>query len=178
MRLRDYFEGIPVHLHVQASSQVVADRINGAAGSTFWPFNTGVVGGVWLGRVRLRFRSSFAEYNAKPVLAGIIRDTSTGSELFLSYRAPAFSYLFFPFWYLILGFFAVLFLFGQTEPPSSAGDNAMLIFILGLMFIAPLAMHYFGTRNADDELSQLLDFLAVEAGAQPLGLQPPHSRQS
>ena len=103
MRLRDYFVGQPVCLKSLLSARTVAKRINAAAGSAFWPFNTGVVGGVGLGRVRLRYAGSFGEYNAKPVLAGQLRETSSGSILMLRYRAPAWIYLFDLVWYSVLG---------------------------------------------------------------------------
>jgi hypothetical protein len=57
MRLRDYFVGQPVLLNSLHSPRIVAERINAAAGSIFSPFKRGVVGGVWLGRIRLRFVS-------------------------------------------------------------------------------------------------------------------------
>lgn len=167
MRLRDYFVGIPVRLHSQLSPRIVAERINAAAGSTLWPFTTGVVGGVWLGSVRLRFRSSFAEYNAKPVLAGRLREGRSGSVLALRYRAPCWVYVFDVFWYSVLSLVALMPLFAQMNLDLTGADFAALYGILAAMAVFPFVLHYFGTRNSDDELTYLLEFLAEHADARP-----------
>ena len=87
-------------------------------------------------------------------------------------------YAFFPIWYLILFLVSLALLAGQSDPPLTGEGLAFLIPGLTLMFAAPLLMHYFGTRNSDDELSQLIDFLAKEADTRAQqGSQPPHPRQ-
>jgi len=167
MRLRDYFVGQPVCLKSLLSARTVASRINAAAGSAFWPFNTGVVGGVGLGRVRLRYASSFGEYNAKPVLAGQLRETASGSILVLRYRAPAWIYLFDLFWYSLLGGVTLVMLGLVGEKNSDLAGRDLVIVSVGLiaMFIIPLVLHYIGTRNSDQELGYMLNFLAEHADA-------------
>ena len=167
MRLKDYFVGKSVLLHSPLSTKAVAERINAAAGSTVWPFTTGVVGGVRLRVVRLRFRSSFAEYNAKPILAGRLREGRSGSILVLRYRAPAWVYLFEVFWYSILGVLGFWVLFGEINPDLTSGDLAFFCAIYVALFVFPFVLHYLGTRNSDDELVELLDFLAEHADAKP-----------
>ena len=169
MRLKDYFAGQPVVLHSPASPEAVTERINNAAGSIIWPFNFGVVGGVRFGRISLRFRSSIFEYNAKPVLVGRVLQDSAGSTMQLRYRAPAPIYIFYLFWYCFLGLFALLLLgtIGQRNPDLTSGDQVIIFGGWVFMSIFPLGLHYFGTRNADEELSKLLDFLASEAQAKP-----------
>jgi hypothetical protein len=161
MRLRDYFVGQPVLLNSLHSPRIVAERINAAAGSIFSPFKRGVVGGVWLGRIRLRFVSSFGEYNAKPVLAGRLREAPTGSILVLRYRAPIRVYLFHVVWYSILLLVALAFLAGEIK--STGFAPAFLVPATLLIF--PLVLHYAGTRNSAEELDYLLDFLAEQADA-------------
>jgi hypothetical protein len=167
MRLRDYFVGQPVCLKSLLSARTVASRINAQLVLPFWPFNTGDVGGVGLGRVRLRHTSSFGEYNAKPVLAGQLRETTSGSILMLRYRAPAWIYLFDLFWYSLLGgvTLVMLGLVGEKNPDLAGRD--LVIFSVGLiaMFIIPLVLHYIGTRNSEQELGYMLNFLAEHADA-------------
>lgn len=182
MRLKDYFAGIPVQLQSRLSAEILADRINNAAGSIFWPFNCGVIGGVRFGRVSLRYRSSFFEYNAKPILVGRLREQPfpLGAVLTLRYRAPAPIYVFYLFWYSFLSLFGLLLVgsVGQRNPDLTSGDLALSFVGWTFMIIFPLGLHFFGTRNSDEELSELLDFLAREAEAHPPPLlQPPHARQ-
>ena len=169
MRLKDYFAGIPVRLQSRLSARVVADQINNAAGSIFWPFNFGVVGGVRFGRVSLRYRSSIFEYNAKPLLVGGLRDESAGAVLTLRYRAPGPIYAFYLIWYSFLALFGLLLVRSvvQQTPGLNIGDLATMLVGLTLMLIVPLGMHYFGTRDWAEELAELLNFLAREAEARP-----------
>jgi hypothetical protein len=172
MRLKDYFLGVPIRLESRLTAADVAERINAAAGSTVWPFTTGVVGRVSFGVVRLRFRSSFAEYNAKPILAGRIREARSGSILALRYRAPAWVYAFDVFWYSFLAFIALFPLFGDAElnPELTTTDFALIAAGLAAFLVFPFVLHFIGTRNSDFELAELLDFLAGHAEARP---QPP-----
>lgn len=168
MRLRDYFVGKSFCLHSLLSPRTVAERINTAAKFAFWPFNMDVVvGGVWAGYVRLQFKSSPFEYNAKPVLAGQLREGRAGSILTLRYRAPAWIYLFEVLWYGFLALTALGLVFGEVNPDLTSGDWAAVAGIYAALLIAPFALHYFGTRNADDELTYILDFLAEHADARP-----------
>jgi hypothetical protein len=172
MRLKDYFVGIPVRLESRLSPAVAAQRINSAAGSTIWPFTTGVVGRVLLRFIRLRFRSSFAEYNAKPILAGRLRESRSGSVLNLRYRAPASAYALYAFWYGFLGVIALSPLFGDAELNAglTTTDFAIIAAGLAVFLVFPVVLHFIGTRNSDDELAEILDFLAQHAEAKP---QPP-----
>lgn len=167
MRLADYFFGVRRQLQSPASARIVADRINEAASSSLWPFTTGVVGGVWSGHLRLRFRTSFLEFNAKPVLTGRLRETPSGSCLDLNYRAPAWVYAFYLAWYLSLGSVILLMLgaIGVRNTDLQGGELASVWAGLILLLIAPLMFHYLGTRRSDDDLERLLDFLAQQADA-------------
>jgi hypothetical protein len=170
MRLRDYFVGQPVRLTSRHSPRIVAERINAAAASSFWPFHSdAVVGGVWLGRLRLRFVSSPLEYNAKPLLAGRLRETRSGSILTLRYRAPFWVYFFDLFWFCALGMVILMMLgqFGERNPDLTNSDLAFIWALLLAMLVTPLAFHYVGTRNSDEELGYLLDFLAERIDAKP-----------
>ena len=165
MRLRDYFLGIPVRLRSPLSAQTVANRVNSSAASPFWPFTDGVAGRIWLGHIRLRFRDSFFEYNAKPVLVGRLEDASSGSILTLRYRAPAWAYVFDLFWYSFLGLSLLTLLFADMNPALAASDHAFVSAGFALFAVFPLGLHYYGTRRSDEELTYLLDFLAEQAGA-------------
>jgi hypothetical protein len=169
MRLADYFFGVRRQLHSPAPPRIIADRINAAAGSALWPFTSGVVGGVWLGHLRLRFRTSLFEYNAKPVLVGRVRETPSGSCLHLNYRAPAWVYAFDLVWYGFLGFVVLLMLgqVGARNPDLQAGELFTAWAILILLLIAPLVMHYLGTRRSNEDLECLLEFLSRQANAVP-----------
>jgi hypothetical protein len=165
MRLRDYFAGECFRLRSPLSARTVAERINEAAGSALWPFAMGVVGGVWSGHIRLRYRSSLFEYNAKPVLAGRIREAPSGSSLDLRYRAPVLICAFYLIWYLFLAFFAVGFLANSGASEFTGGDKAMAVAILAMLFVAPVGLHAVGTRRSEEELAEMLDFLCRHAEA-------------
>jgi len=167
MRFVDYFFGMRRQLRSPTSARIVADRINGAAGSVLWPFTTGVVGGVLSGHLRLRFRSSPFEYNAKPVLSGRLWETPNGSSLDLNYRAPAWVYAFYLFWY---GFLALvlLMMFGQIgvrTPDLQSAELSRVWALLISLLIAPVVMHYVGTRRSNEDFERLMDFLAEQADA-------------
>ena len=167
MRLRDQFAGQRFRLNSSLPGRTVAERINHGAGSALWPFTTGVVGGVRSGHIRLRYRSSLFEYNAKPVLAGRIRETPRGSSLDLCYRAPIWLYVFFLFWYFFLAFAAVGFLANAWAPRVTGADNALAAAVLAVLLAAPVGLQAVGTRHSEEELSKLLDFLFQYAEAQP-----------
>jgi hypothetical protein len=169
MRLVDYFFGIRRQLRSPTSARIVADRINEAAGSAFWPLTTGVVGGVLSGHLRLRVKSSFFEYNAKPVLCGRLRELPSGSSMDLSYRAPAWIYPFYLFWYGFLGLIFLMML-GQvgTRNPDLQGEALSTIWVVLILFlIGPIVLHYVGTSRSNEDLECLLDFLAEQADARP-----------
>ena len=159
MKLIKYFGGESLQLRSSLSAKEVAERINRTAGSSFWPFTVGVVGGVHWGHVRLRFRSSIFEYNAKPVLAGRLCDATGGARLDLKYRAPIWVYFFYSIWYLFLGLIIVGLSSNGMNPELTNGDKVMVFAIFALLLVAPLGMHAIGTRNAESELGELADFL-------------------
>lgn len=178
MRLKDYFRGIPVRLQSRLSAQAVADRINNASGSIFWPFNFGVVGSVRFGRVSLRYRSSIFEYNAKPVLVGRLHQESAGAILNLKYRAPASAYFSYCLTALVLCLVLIIALTGVGSGDLPAQDFAMLSAFIVVLPAFIFGFHAYGTRNSDEELSELIDFLEREAEAKPQpDLQPPHPWQ-
>ena len=165
MHLREYFAGQRCRLLSPLSVRTVSERINRAAGSAVWPFTTGIVGGVWSGHIRLRYRSSLFEYNAKPVLSGRLRDVPSGSSLELRYRAPLWVYGFYLFWYLLLTVGVVGLIGGGWAPEVTRGEKAMVMGIFAALLVAPLALHAFGTRRSAEELAELLDFLSEQAQA-------------
>jgi len=165
MHLREYFTGQRYRLLSPMSVRTVSERINRAAGSAVWPFTTGIVGGVWSGHIRLRYRSSLFEYNAKPVLSGRLRDVPSGSSLELRYRAPLWVYGFYLFWYLILTFGIVGLIGAGWAPEVTGGGKAMGMGIFAALLVAPPALHAIGTRRSAEELAELLDFLSEQAQA-------------
>lgn len=168
MRLQDYFFGQPVRLTSRHSPQKVRARVNEAAKSRFWPFHIdAVVGGIWQGRLRLRYVTSPFGYNAKPVLAGEVLVGGSGSILELRYRAPSWIYVFDLAWYGVLGMvtLGMLGLIGERNPDLTSNDLVFAWTIILAMLAAPAALHYFGTRNADEELGYLLDFLVEHIDA-------------
>lgn len=124
-----------------------------------WPLSSGVVGGVWFGNVRLRYRRSPFEYNAKPVLTGRLRDSVSGSRLELRYRAPLLVYVFYIAWYLILTLFVAA-LIGNGLAPEITANKATAVGTIGLLLVGPIALHAVGTRRSDEELDDLLDFIS------------------
>ncbi len=167
MRLSDYFLGEEVRLRSPLAAKDLAGRVNRAAGFAFSPFRTGVVGYIWWGHVRLRYRSSFAEYNAKPILAGRVFDSPRGSELRLRYRAPAWVYIFFPLWYFVLLSLGVGISIGGFDPDVANGAKAAFAATLVAFLFVPLLFHAFGTRNSEEELAALVEFLVEHAEARP-----------
>ena len=165
MRLRDYFAGERFRLRSSLSTRTVAERVNQAAGSTLWPFSTGVVGGIRSGHIRLRYRSSPFEYNAKPVLSGRLQEVPRGSSLDLRYRAPVWVYGFYIVWYLFLAFLIFGLVANGWFPEVTDSEKAQVAATIALLLVAPVGLHMFGTRNAEEELSDLLDFLAQHAEA-------------
>ena len=170
MRLRDYYFGQEVRLTSRHAPRIVAERINAAAASSYWPFHTdAVVGGIRLGRLRLRFVRSPFEYNAKPVLAGRLREIRSGSLLMLRYRAPFLVYVFDVVWFCFWGMviLAMLGQFGERNPDLTKTELTLIWASLLAMLVTPLALHYVGTRKSDEELGYLLDFLAERIDAKP-----------
>lgn len=163
MRLRDYFAGQRLYLRSPLRAETVAGRLNKAAGSTLWPFTTGVVGGVWSGHVRLKYRSSLFEYNAKPVLAGRLAGTPTGSSFDLCYRALVWVYAFYLVWYLFLCLCAVLVLSNGSRIDFAASDTTLFTLIFAILSVTPIGLHVIGTRHSEKELADLLNFLAKHA---------------
>ena len=173
MRLIDYFVGQQVRLRSPLSAQTAAERINAAASNSifrfgpFAPFRTGVIGRVWWGHLRLRVRSSLFMYNAKPILAGRLVDAPPGSELRLRYRAPAWCYFYYPFWYLVILGLAIGFSIAGFEPQVTGSEKMTLAAMLVAFFFLPLIVHAIGTRRSEEELAEMFAFLAEHAGAEP-----------
>jgi hypothetical protein len=164
MRFWDFFVGRQVRLRSPLHPRIAAERVNAAGKSRFSPFSTGVIGHVRWGRVHLRYRSSLLQYGPKPVLVGRLVDASPGSQLLLRYRAPAMAYLFFPFWYSFLAIVALHIVF---SPEQVAGSRPLLAGVLLLLLVAPLVLHATGTRRSEEELGEMIAFLAEHAEAEP-----------
>jgi hypothetical protein len=163
MGLRDYFVGRRLVLRSVLPRAEVKRRINCASGSAFWPFNSGVVGGCALDRVRLQIRNTPFDYNAKPLLAGRLHDALGGTELYVRYGASAWTRVFFVYWYSFLTLFTVAAV--VAVPSDDAPLLPGLLVIPLLLFAAPVLMHMLFVRNSEEELDEILGFLEREAGA-------------
>jgi hypothetical protein len=167
MHLKDYFRGQRIQLCSPLSAEVVSERVGAEVGSPFWSFSTGVVGRVWNGHVRLKVSNSPFEYNAKPVLAGTVRNRAVGSEFDLLYRAPAGAGIFFIVWYGFLTFLGLGALTNSWNPELTRSDIAFVVAIYGVLLVAPIGMHIVGTRHSDSDLADLIDFLVAHTDAKP-----------
>lgn len=171
----DYFAGQRLQLRSPLPARTAAQRINDAAGSMLWPFAMGVVGGVWLGNIRLQYRSSPFEYNAKPVLAGRLQDLASGSTLELRYRAPLWVYGFYFVWYLFLSLVGVVLIGNGWAPDMTSAEKAMAVGTIVLLLVVPIVLHAVGTRRSDDELATILDFVSSNIDA--TRYRPPSTRR-
>jgi hypothetical protein len=170
--LCDYFRGIPLILVSPFRPDECARRINASAGWSMWPFSVGPAGFAWSGILRLRYRSSPMEYNAKPVLAGRLEEQGLGSLVRLRYRAPIWVYFFDTFWFLTLGTMLLFVLLGDAGA-TSFGERLPFLGIIVLLLGSNVALHHFGTRNAEEELNHLLGFLEDTIEARPLAAVRP-----
>ena len=168
MRLLAYFGGHPIRLWTPFPPSLCASRINEAARSPFDPFARGVVGLVLFGHLRLRFRSGWLEYGAKPVLAGVVASAGSGSRLDLRYRAPASIYVGLA---LTVPIFGLMLWLSATD--QHAGLHALdlwpVAMVVMLFFSMQYAWHRFGTRNSEAELDEILEFLEQTIRATRLG---------
>ena len=158
MGLKDFFLGQAVWLRSPMPARTVTERVNKAAGSMLLPVDNGVVGGVWSRHIRLKYRSSILEFNAKPVLSGRIEDTASGSSMKLRYRAPFWAQGFYALPYLFL----TLSIVGISAGGWASNDTYGIV---ALLLVGPRALHALGTRRSQDELAALIDFLEQEVGA-------------
>ena len=164
MRLRDYFRGLAVELESPLSPDELERRINAATVSRWRSFAMGAVGGARSGRVRLRYRPRFFEYNMTPVLVGRIEPARRGSVLRLRYRGPTGALIFFPLFYVTLAALLGLAFFGKFEGGVSGTQVIPLSTIL-IFLLFPLGLHYLGTRSAAAHLQALIDYLERAAEA-------------
>ena len=92
--------------------------MNADAASSIRPFDSHTGDGGRLGRSStLRNVSSSLEYNAKPLLAGRLREARSGSLLTLRYRAPLWVYVFDLVWFCALGLVKLMML-GRCGAPN------------------------------------------------------------
>ena|SRR5947209_1871969 len=177
MNIRDYYIGERIALRSRLMPEQVEQRIRDAVKRPWWarPFQTGPAGGIWFGRIRLRYRSSLFEYNAKPILIGRVERTATGSVLRLVYRGRTWFRAFFLFWYAFLAILLITFATVGTDPPLQGAERLFPFAIILPMALFPFILHAIGTRNSDDELAELIEFLerATEARRETSVLQPP-----
>lgn len=108
------------------------------------------------------------QYNAKPVLSGRIKDAPLGSIMRLAYRGPVMILPFYVFWYGFLTFVTVMLAVHGIDPADDPSGPVFAVAILIVMWLAPATMHVIGTRNADDELDALLEFLRDTVETQPV----------
>ena len=167
MKIRDYYLGQPVTLRSPLKPDQLKQCINEAAKVVWWrlPFHIGPVGRFWFGRLRLRYATSPFEYNAKPVLTGGVEQAPAGSILRLEYRGRTWSRIFFVIWYAFLALFSVGFLILGTDPPLHGEERLAPFAIASALADMPILMHAIGTRNSNDELRKLIDFLEQVADA-------------
>lgn len=164
MRMGEYFIGKKIVLNSLLPRAEVQRRINAASGSMFWPFGFyRVVGGARLGFVRLRYQSHPFEYNAKPIVSGRIYEHLGGTKIRAKFGGPVWVKVFFVVWYSLLSLMA----FGIAMNPSGiepVGETIILI-VFPFFFLAPLIMHFVFTRDSDEDLGRILEFLEHEAEA-------------
>lgn len=165
MRLKDYFAGRSLALRSKLSAEVVAERINHSVVSPLLPFSSGVTGGVWLGILRLRYRTSIFEYNAKPILAGRIFEDLNGSIIDLKYRAPLWVYAFFIVWYTVLALVVGILTVNVFSPGVSETQMIMGFAITLILLGAPIGLHALGTQSSEEEFENLINFLVEHAEA-------------
>ena len=176
MRLRDYFRGYSLVMQSRLRRAELERRINAATLSVWRPFQTGVGGWVHFGRIRLRYRTRFIEYNAAPILAGRIDDEFGIVRLRLRYRAPLPIYPFFAFWYAFLTFILVTFVAGGGASGSSGDENAIFIGMIVFLLLLPMGMHYAFTRRADANFDRIVKFLEDAAEAKVVSGGRPKAR--
>ena len=160
LNLRDYFLGRPVVLRSPLSPEAVSERIKANAKRWFHaPWYTGPAGGVMFGRLTLRWVSSALEYNAKPILVGTIGEAGIGSTLNLTYRGPTMGRLFLILWYAIFALFGFMVALNGTDPSLQGGDRLFVAMMSVVLVAFPIGLHLWGTRNSDQELEDLIEFL-------------------
>lgn len=165
MKVAEYLKGRPVRLVSPLDPATVQAAINAHTRSGFQPFGKGVVGWVRMGRVRLRYRAGFFDYNAKPVLVGRAENDMGRTRLELSYRAPLKVYGFIFLWFLILTIFWGI--VSQALAQASSLESIALKLVLFLVYLLmPLWVHWIGTLDAEEELDLLLQFLRQHAKAE------------
>jgi len=167
MNLRDYFIGQEIELRSPLMPEQIEQGIKDALRRPWLsrPFQIGPAGGIWLGRIRLRYQSSFFEYNAKPILIGRVERTPTGSTLRLVYRGRTWFRAFFLFWYVFLAIILTTFAILGTDPPLHGAERLFPFAIMVALAVFPFILHAIGTRNSDDDLDELIVFLGQVADA-------------
>ena len=172
MKLSEYFKGQKVIARSSLSPGEVKARINEATPLVPWPWTVGISGRVVGRSVRMNYRTGLIDYNAKPVLAGRLHDDLGATRLEAKFRAPAFAYLFFPFWYFVLLMMGSVML--MSAPSDHSEPEAWIFFpMLCLFAIAPIVMHYLFNRNSADQLEEILLFLGNTADFNII--EAPHS---
>jgi len=83
----------------------------------------------------------------------------------LRYRAPLWAYVFYIAWYFLLTLFAAALIGNGWASERTSSDEAMIVSTIGLLLLAPIALHSFGTRRSEDELTDILDFVSQHVEA-------------
>jgi hypothetical protein len=159
MKLSEYFFGRTVRIASQLEPAIIEDFINESAGSTLWPFSSGMVGWARFGFVRLRYQNSPLNSHILPILTGPLREKDGGSMLELVYRAPAFAYVFFLLWYLFVSLGTILSLPIRYDPTAQAADILSLFGMLLFFWILPILYFKFVIRKANIGFDVMVDFL-------------------
>ena len=165
MRIRDYLRGYRVVIQSRLRADEVQRRINAATISSWPPFASGVAGWAHFGRIRLRYRPGFFDYNAGPILAGRIADELGPTQLRLRFRAPLPACFFFAIWYGFFSIFLIVFLLDGAASTTSTADLSTGIGMFLVFLIAPIVIHYVGTRKSDAYFEKIITFLEDVAEA-------------
>lgn len=168
MNLRDYIFGRRIVLHSNSSRKKIEEAINRAASSSFSPFNHGVTGGMWFGRVRLAWSIPFFSNGFRPVFTGKFKEKTRGVELHASYGAPFFQLGFLAIWFLFLTLFLLIGLIAWSGDGIKTGNEWMIFPIVLLMMMAPFGFHFIFNANADKHFDAILDLLEREADLLPV----------
>ena len=168
MKLRDYYFGRRITLISALAPEEIKQRIKAATKGKWLSLPKGPAGGIRWGRIHLYYgRHISVDYNAKPILVGPVERTATGSVMPLVYRGSNWWRLFFVLFYVFIVALTLFLAIKGTQPPLHGAERLGPFLIPVLMAAAPFGLHYFGTRQSDQEFEELLEFLERVAEAKP-----------
>ncbi len=167
MTLTQYLFGRRIVLRSGLPRAHVADRIDAAAGSFFFPRHKGISGGVYFGAVYLRWSNSLFGNNLRPILAGRLSEHDGLTELRARLGASVVALVFLAIYYLLLGFLLTFIAMGLLGEPARWIDGFAIV-ILVMVIAGPLLFLRLGLRGSDGHWRALLAMLEREAELIPV----------